>query len=76
MDVIALLAGVASAAAILGAVFAMFNWLFKMASDVAVLKAQMGEVQPVQIAKDIAWLKGAISAVAKVLHADLDEQDA
>jgi hypothetical protein len=72
----AMRAGVASAAAILGAVFAMFNWLFKMASDVAVLKAQMGEVQPVQIAKDIAWLKGAISAVAKVLHADLDEQDA
>ncbi len=70
-----LLAIAASLAAILGAAMAALLWLFRLATDVAVLKTQMGEVQPVSIAKDIAWLKGAISAIAKVVHADLSEGD-
>ena len=59
---------------ILGFVLGFVLWLFRMATDVAVLKAQMGEVQPVQIAKDIAWIKGALNTLARVLHADLDEE--
>lgn len=71
----ALLAIAASLAAIFGGVFAAFFWLFRLATKVAVLEQQMGEVQPVTIAKDIAWLKGAISAIARVIHADLSEQE-
>lgn len=70
-----ILAIASALAAISGAAFAGFLWLFRLATDVAVLKQQMGEVQPVSMARDIAWIKGAISALAKVIHADLSEQE-
>lgn len=59
--------------AIVGAVLGFVLWLFRLATDVAVLKAQMLEVQPITIAKDIAWIKGALATLARVLHAELDD---
>ncbi len=64
----------AGLAAIFGAAFAALMWLFQLATDVAVLKTQMKEVRPVELAKQISWIKGALSALARVLHADLEEQ--
>lgn len=61
-------------AAIGGSAFAAFMWLFKLATDVAVLKEQMKDVQPVKLAKDISWIKGALHALANVLRADLEEE--
>jgi hypothetical protein len=68
------LAELAGLSAIAGAAFAAFMWLFKMATDVAVLKTQMAEVQPVKLARDISWIKGALHSLANVLRADLDEE--
>lgn len=67
------LADLAALAAIAGATFAALIWLFKMATDVAVLKTQMAEVQPVKLARDISWIKGALHSLANVLRADLAE---
>lgn len=70
-----ILGAAASAAGIAGAFFAAFMWLFKLASKVAVLESQMETVKPVQIAKDIAWLKGAVAVIGKALHADLADEE-
>lgn len=69
-----ILADFAALAAIAGAGFAAFMWLFKLATDVAVLKEQMKDVQPVKLGKDISWIKGALHALANVLRADLEDE--
>lgn len=68
---IGILAGLA---AIFGFVFAIVRKAFELATDVAILKMQMAEIQPVKLTKDVSWIKGALHALANVLRADLEDE--
>lgn len=70
-----IIAAIAAAAAIMGVVTGFVLWLFKLATDVAVLKSQMGQVEPIRIVSDIAWIKGALRTLATVLHAEIESDD-